>query len=76
MSALDRMAAAVAHGYEDCDAVIDRLVTELARATGRPEAVVRLSAGLGGHTDTAEGGFSRERAVSWDDSGQNEGGRP
>lgn len=75
MTAPDRTAAAVAHGYGDCDAVIDRLVTELAKATGRPEAVVRLSAGLGSHGHP-DGTFSRERAVSGDDSGQNKGGRP
>ncbi|WP_199425072.1 hypothetical protein [Actinotalea solisilvae] len=31
---------------EEADAAIDRLVLDLARATGRPEALVRLGYGL------------------------------
>lgn len=31
---------------EEADAAIDRLVLDLARATGRPEAIVRLGYGL------------------------------
>jgi hypothetical protein len=32
---------------DEADATIDRLVLDLARATGRPEALVRLGYGLG-----------------------------
>lgn len=42
---------------EEADAAIDRLVLDLARATGRPEAIVRLGYGLAPATrDVPDGG--------------------